>query len=462
MKICVLNLGCKVNQYEIDAISAALDGEHEVVGELTSADIYILNTCAVTAEAEKKSRQHIAKINKMNPNAKIVVCGCASEHNPEQFIDKPNVATVIGTAGKGGIKEIIRHISFQTNCHLGESSLSVIPERAQRLDAVTCWVTESPQSVLKEIPCIYEDDLFSKQTRTRGYLKVQDGCDSFCSYCLIPYIRGRSRSRPLESIKKEAEFLSKSCLEIVITGINLSDYKVDQKPALAELMMSLGGLNCRLRLSSLENGIITDKFLSVLQALKNFCPHFHLSLQSGSNNVLKGMNRKYTREQFLDKVRLIYKYFPDAAVTTDIIVGYPTETEEDFNQSLDLVREAGFSAVHFFAYSNREGTAAAGLPQINGTIIKQRENVLREVVREFEQKYNAGFIGKPLGVLIEEKVGGYFVGYSQNYIRCFIKVDDAIMSLQEAQQRSNPMDILNTIVKAAGVELFKDGLLCKV
>lgn len=421
MKICALNLGCKVNQYEIDAIVASLDNEHEVVGELERADVYILNTCAVTSEAEKKSRQYIAKINKMNPDAKIIVCGCASEHNSKQFAQKPNVTVVIGTAGKGGIKNIINQI-------IGED--------------------------VKEIPHTYEDDLFSKQTRTRAYLKVQDGCDSFCSYCLIPFIRGRSRSRPLESIVKEAEFLSETCLEIVLTGINLSDYKIDQKPALAKLMMSLGGIKSRLRLSSLENGIITDEFLEVLAGLQNFCPHFHLSLQSGSNNVLKSMNRKYTREQFLDKVKLIYKYFPDAAITTDIIVGYPTETDEDFNQSVNMVREAGFSAVHFFAYSSREGTVAAKLPQINGKIIKERENILRAVVKDCQNKYNSKFISKPLEVLIEEQVGNYFVGYSQNYIRCYVEIAEK----DKLAKNIKP----NEMVAMVGKKLFKDGLLCEM
>ena len=460
MKISLLNLGCKVNQYEIDAISASLT-EHELINELENADIYILNTCAVTAEAEKKSRQYIAKINKINPNAQIIVCGCASEHSSKQFAGKPNVVAIIGTAGKGGIKNIVESVVHYVTSNKKDGNTNA--EKEKNSGNV---LGDKLKEGVKEIPCVYEDDLFSRQTRTRGYLKIQDGCDCFCSYCLIPFIRGRSRSRPLSSIVKEAQSLSETCLEIVITGINMSDFKIDKKPALEKLMTSLGGVNCRFRLSSLENGVITDEFLVALGALKNFCPHFHLSLQSGSNKVLKDMNRRYTREDFLKKVELIYKYFPQAAITTDIIVGYPTETDGDFNDTLDLVRESRFAAVHFFAYSNRAGTVAGRLPQINGVIIKQRENVLRKLSQEYEQKYISKFISEPLEVLIEEKVGDFFVGYSQNYIRCYVRqnningikggqYDETVGFVKSAAQK------LNCMVRVVGKELFKDGLLCE-
>ena len=415
MKICLINLGCKVNQYEIDSLVCSLSKDHEVITALDFADAYIVNTCAVTSEAEKKSRQYIAKITAINPDAKILVCGCASEHNAEQFASKPNVKVVFGTMGKGDIYK-----------YLNDEFVDIKP-----IDHLS-----------------YEDNMFVDNCdRIRGYIKIQDGCNNFCNYCLIPYLRGRSRSRALCSITREAEALSKKVQEIVVTGINMSDYKIDGKLALGEVMASLKDLKSRIRIGSLEVNIITREFLEVLKAMPNFCEHFHLSLQNGSDKVLKEMNRHYTKAEYLEKVKLIREYFPYAGITTDLIVGYPTETDEDFRESLEFVGQVGFSSVHYFAYSRRDGTVAGKLPQVNGSIIKSRVLALKPVVNELKTAFINYNQGRTLEVLVEEKVNNYYVGYSKNYIRCYIPSND---------------DLINKVVKVTIDNVYLDGAICSI
>ena len=411
-KICLVNLGCKVNQYELDGIFGKLKDDYEVIIGLDKADIYIVNTCAVTSEAERKSRQYIAKINKLNNNAQIFVMGCAVQHDADKFLDLDNVVLALGNSGKGKIVEM-----------LDKTGNAVCP-----------------------LSTDYEDDFLSTNVRTRGYVKIQDGCNNFCSYCLIPYIRGRSRSRALGSIVEEATLLSKTCQEIVLTGINVSDYRIDGGLALKEVLLALKDLPCRVRMSSFEVNVIDTDFLVAISQMPNFCPHFHLSLQSGCDKVLKDMNRHYTTSEFLDKVRLIRQYFDNPAITTDLIVGYPTETEEDFCATLKFLQEVGFADVHFFAYSRRDGTRASQYPQINGKVIKDRENRLKEVVAKLSQSYLSSFIGSKLCLLVEEEKDGYSTGFSENYIKCYVK---------------GPINS-GTIVKVKGVSHFNDGLLCEV
>lgn len=411
-KVCLLNLGCRVNQYEIDGIFSSLKGKYDLTTKLEPADMYIVNTCAVTQEAEKKSRQILAKIEKLNPNAKIYVCGCAAQNNPQQFLDKKQVEYVIGTYGKGKIKD-----------NFNEKGNHVV-----------------------KIPCEYEDDLTATNVRTRGYVKIQDGCNNYCSYCLIPFLRGRSRSRDLNSIVQEATQLSKSCNEIVVTGINTSDYRIDSKLALGEVMKALSSLPARIRIGSLEVNVITDEFLTILKAMPNFCPSFHLSLQSGSDKVLSDMNRHYTTKEYLNKVNLIRKYFVNPAITTDLIVGYPTETQKDFDITINFLKQVGFANVHFFAYSSRKGTKAGNLPQLNGNIIAQREEQLKPVVASMHQDYLQSYLGTPLDVLVEQENKNTFEGLSQNYIRCFINEPVAI----------------GKIVKVMPVSIYEQGLVCKV
>lgn len=395
MKICVMTLGCKVNKYESDALinNLALKG-YETTDSLEEADVYVINTCAVTNEAEKKSRQMIARCKKFNKNAKIFVCGCASQHNKQQFIEK-GAQFVMGSAGKLKISKYIDSLA---------SSKKFASSRKKDFD----------------LPKNYEDDLMAKQTRERAYIKIQDGCNNFCSYCIIPYLRGRSRSRAIFSILDEASKLSDSVKEIVLTGINVTDYKIDGKPGLLTLLQELDRLGKRIRLSSIEEGLIDEEFVKGLSQLESFCPHFHLSLQSGCDSTLKRMNRHYTSNQFAHSVSLIRKYFPLAGITTDVIVGFCGESEDEFDVTYNFIKEVGFSALHIFQYSKREGTSASKLYSDMPGQIKQERS---EKLEELNKKLKVDFIKKNKfeEVLIEEKDKDFFVGYSKNYIRCYIK-----------------------------------------
>lgn len=385
-KVCLLNLGCRVNQYEMDSILNSLKGEYETTTKLEDADIYIVNTCAVTQEAEKKSRQILAKIEKINANAKVYVCGCASQNNPQQFLEKKQVECVYGTYGKAKI--------------------------ASNFDVKGNQVCA--------IPLEYEDSFLATNVRTRGYIKIQDGCNNYCSYCIIPFLRGRSRSRKLESIVAEAKELSKNCREIVITGINTSDYRIDGKLALGQVMEALKDIPARIRIGSLEVNVVDDEFLKILKSMPNFCPSFHLCLQSGSDKVLADMNRHYTTKEYLNKVNLIRKYFDNPFISTDLIVGFPTETEKEFEYSLNFLKMVNFSSVHYFAFSSRKGTKAGNMPQLHGSIIAEREEKLKELVVDMKNDYLSKFIGKPLNVLVEEKRGDFVEGFSENYIKCLL------------------------------------------
>lgn len=386
MKIGIITLGCKVNQYESGAIKQELEKNgHVVTMDMEPCDLYILNTCAVTGIAEKKSRAHVAKLAKLNPNAKVIVCGCASEHNKEQFLKKKNVSAVIGTAGKNKIPQILEQVG----------------------------------NLATDIPNTYENFTYDTVSRTRAYLKIQDGCNKFCSYCLIPFVRGRSRSRDLVSIKEEADNLSKTNKEIILTGIDMSDYRIDGKLALGDLLETLSQNTCRIRLSSLECGILNDDLLKIMKSMPNFCPHFHLSMQSGCNKILKLMNRHYTKEIFLSKVELIRQYFPNAAITTDIIVGFPTETDEDFAETVDTVKKANFYEMHIFPYSPREGTVASKMKTVDGNIVNQRVKVLEEISKQNKKEYIKKQTGE-LVCLTESIEDGYVVGYTENYIKIYL------------------------------------------
>ena len=398
MKVAVLTLGCKVNKYESDALIFELKSRGiDATDNLEEADAYIINTCAVTNEAERKSRQMIERARKFNPNAEIYVMGCASQNRPVQFEDR-NVKMIIGTAGK---KKIVDELS-----HSGTH--------------------------LFELPTAYEDDLFSAQSLTRAFIKIQDGCDHFCSYCIIPYLRGRSRSRSLESIVSEVEKLPDDVKEIVLVGIDVSDFKIDGKKGLGKLLQTLDKYGKRLRLSSMEDSLIDEEFLKVLSTLKNFCPHFHLSLQSGCDNVLKKMNRHYTTDEFAGSVALIRKYFPLAGITTDIIVGFPTETEEDFEETLKFVERVKFSQLHIFPYSKRDGTAASKLyKDLSGKVKNERVKRLEE----FGDRLKTEFLreNKTGKVLIEAKNGDYFDGYTENYIKCYVSGDLKVGEIVDVQ-----------------------------
>jgi len=410
MKISVLTLGCKVNKYESDALIFELKNKgFFATDNLEWADAYIINTCAVTNEAEKKSRQMIERARKFNPNAKVFVMGCASQNRPVQFDDR-NVSVVLGTASKKKMIDLLEESGHQ----------------------------------IFDLPTEYEDDLFSAQTLTRAFIKIQDGCNNFCSYCIIPYLRGRSRSRSVESIVDEASKLDENVKEIVLVGIDVSDYKINGEKGLAKLLEKLDSFGKRIRLSSMEDGLIDDAFLQKLSAVKNFCPHFHLSLQSGCDNVLKKMNRKYTTAQFLQSVKLIRKYFPLAGITTDIIVGFPTETDEDFEETLAFVEQVKFSQLHIFPYSKRSGTASAKLyGDLSGTVKAERLKRLEEVGAKHKLEFiKQNAVGN---VLIEEVNREICEGYTENYIKCYVEGDFKV----------------GDIVSVKLVKPFKDGALAE-
>ncbi len=377
MKVVVYNLGCKVNQYESDGILTRLSAlGYEVADSLQYADAYILNTCAVTNEAEKKSRQAVSRCLHYNKDAKIIVCGCASQNDSKQFEGKNGVTYISGVANKHIIPEILE-----------KKGVHVAP-------------------VLKE----YEEELQPDLVRTRAYIKIQDGCNNFCSYCLIPYLRGRSRSRSIQSIVKECERLQQVTNEIVLTGIDMSSYGLDIGTTLAELIKNLSHIKIRVRFGSLEARVITEELLEATKNLINFCPHFHLSLQSGDDNTLKNMNRKYTTDFYYDKVKLVRQFYPQSGITTDLICGFPLETEEEFNNTLKFIDKVKFSDMHIFAYSKREGTVAAKYKLLDGEIVKRRTKLAEEIERKNKEEYYKSFIGKEVDVLIE-KDGGYTKEY---------------------------------------------------
>lgn len=376
MKACVFTLGCKMNEVESASLMAGLEAHgYEVTDELCRADMYFLNTCAVTREAEKKSRQAVARLRKFNPLAPVVVFGCASAHAPEAFAEKEGVLFVSGAQGK-------------------EKVLSLLGEHGVYPDADEREFCELPPP---------------KQTKTRAFVRVQDGCNNFCSYCLIPYLRGRSRSRKKEEILKEAQ--STGAKELVLTGIDISSYQ-DGDTDLGRLLYEMRGLPLRIRLGSLEQKVVTREFLSLIKEAKNVMPHFHLSLQSGSNRVLRAMNRKYTREEYLEKCALIYEYFENAAITTDIIVGFSGETEEDFCDSLSIVKEAGFARVHVFPYSPREGTVSFKREDTPADIKKERTARLLAAGTQAEKRFLEKQVGRSAEVLFEDDGG-----YTENYVR---------------------------------------------
>ncbi len=410
MKAVVFTLGCKVNECESDSLIAGLiERGYDVSDKLVPADLYIINTCAVTSEAEKKSRQTASRVLKLNPNAKVIFTGCATQKNAESFSSKSKNFLVTGVFNKNKILDMLD----------------------------SCGEKISP-------PCSEFEELNTVKTlRTRTYVKVQDGCNNFCSYCIIPYLRGRARSRNPESVREE--IIKTQGKEAVINGINLSAYNYNGKN-LTHLVEELKDLPCRIRLGSLEVNVIDDAFLGALKNLKDFAMHFHLSLQSGSDNVLKKMNRHYTTAEYLSKVNLIRKYFPLAGITTDIIVGFPSETEEDFRETLSFVDEVKFSDIHPFIFSPRQGTVAFKMKDLPSDVKQERMNRLLQKRMQIKGAFIDKLIGKKEDFLFEEFKDGYAEGYSGNYVRLYVKdfVDNG------------------RINKVKLIERYKDGAIAKI
>ena len=393
MKGVVFSLGCKVNTYEGQSILRTLaEAGIEVSDKLEPADFYVLNTCSVTAEADRKSRQAVARMLKLNPNARVYICGCSSQNDPQAYLKKPNVRFVSGVGGKGKLAEAVL------------ADLKIAAHAAQDRTA--------------QLPKTYEDELFPYATRTRSFIKVQDGCNNFCAYCIIPYLRGRSRSRSLESITEEAIAAAAHAKELVLTGVDISAYGKDIGSSLTALVRAFGAVDARKRLGSLECTVVSSELLYAMKE-SGFCDHFHLSLQSGSETVLGRMNRKYSPAYYLQAVDKIRTVFPNAGITTDVIAGFPEETEEEHKQTVAFIKTVGFSALHVFPYSERAGTVAAKMKQVPKAVRAARAAEIAQVGQSLKESFLRSQLGSSYPVYAETEEDGFTVGYTPNYIKVY-------------------------------------------
>ena len=404
-KAALHNLGCKVNAYETEAMQQMLEeAGYEIVPFSEKADVYVINTCSVTNMADRKSRQMIHRARKQNPDAVIVAAGCYVQAQADMGELDENIDIVIGNNKK---KDLIRLLE--------EYFKEDIPEQMQEVIDINHTFE-------------YESLHLSRTAEhTRAYLKVQDGCNQFCSYCIIPYARGRVRSRAKEDVVAEVTDLAKNGYqEVVLTGIHLSSYGIDFENednllSLIRAVHEIEGIK-RIRLGSLEPRIITEEFVQAIAALPKMCPHFHLSLQSGCNETLKRMNRHYTAEEYLKGCELLRKYFDHPALTTDVIVGFPQESEEEFQQSREMIEQADFYETHIFKYSRRQGTRADRMEgQIPEAVKTQRSHVLLELGKAHKKRYMEQFIGEKVEILFEEKNQIqdkiYWTGYTREYLK---------------------------------------------
>lgn len=444
-----LSLGCKVNSYETEAIRGMFEAAgYNIVDFKDIADVYVVNTCTVTNMADRKSRQMLHQARKRNPDAVITAVGCYVQAAEEDLLKDSSVDLVVGNNKKSEILKLVENYRMERD---NDDDLQ----------------SEIGDSIVVDIAAenMYEElEVISTMEKTRAFIKIQDGCNRFCSYCIIPYVRGRVRSRDEQDILSEITKLSEmGYKEFVLTGIHLSSYGIDRLDdvnklyelmPLASLIKSISkipGID-RIRLGSLEPRIITVEFVSKISGIEQFCPHFHLSLQSGSDSVLKRMNRKYSAEEYEEKVKIIRKYFDNPAFTTDIIVGFPGETEEEFMETMGFVARIGFSNIHVFKYSRREGTKAAVMPnQIPNEIMQQRSNTLIELTEEMSNDYKEKFLGRIEKILVEEAaiINGrkYQVGHNERYLKLAIPTDENLTN-----------QILNVTVEKV---LTNDMLLCK-
>lgn len=409
-KAALHNLGCKVNAYETEAMQHLLEeAGYEIVPFTQKADVYVINTCSVTNMADRKSRQMLHKAKKNNPDSIVVAAGCYVQTSEKEVLNDLSVDIVIGNDRKHDLVRLLEEYS---------------------LDSVNDTVDD-----INDGKHDFEE-LFIDQTKehTRAFIKVQDGCNQFCSYCIIPYARGRVRSRRFENVIAEVERLAANGFkEVVLTGIHLSSYGVDfeEDTGLLELIQAVNAVKGieRIRLGSLEPKIVTEHFASELSKLDKICPHFHLSLQSGCDATLKRMNRKYTTKEYERGCELLRKYFVHPAITTDVIVGFPGETEEEFEQTEAYLKHIHFYEMHIFKYSKRKGTRAAVMPdQIDEQIKAARSEKLIALGHDMSKEFRKFYIGKNEEVLFEEKsvIGDkeYFVGYTKEYVKVAKKTDE--------------------------------------
>ena len=398
MKFKTLSLGCKVNSYECSALSSLLISKGYQEAKDNDPDIVIINTCSVTATADQKSRQHIRKMMKLYPQAICVVMGCYSQGNKEFIANEIKPHILVGTSHRDEIPELImQYLKDKT-------PIVKVDDNPRLFDYEEMGVTSFSENV-------------------RAYLKIQDGCDNFCTYCLIPYRRGKMRSRLKENVIKEAKYLiEQGYSEIVLTGIHVGGYGQDLKDTkfsdLVDRLLCLEGLQS-LRISSIEESEIDGDLIDLVANNKVLAKHLHIPLQSGSESVLKRMNRKYTKEQFLRKLQIIREAIPDIALTTDVIVGFPGETDEEFQESVEFIKKCDFNMLHVFPFSAREGTAAYLMKnQVSPQVKKERVSILLELSKQLWERYTDQFIGKNIEVLIEQidEQNHCLYGHTNNYI----------------------------------------------
>lgn len=451
MKVAFHTLGCKVNHYETEAIKEAFVSRGaEVVDEEAFADVYIINTCTVTNIADRKSRQFIRRARRINPDAMIVVTGCYAQVSADEVAAMPEVDLIVGNGRKSGICGLVMKKLAERDQKTEEAG----PDRESNAER-SADVLVLPREELN----FYEDMgriEAGSDGMTRAYIKIQDGCDRFCSYCLIPYARGPVRSRPAAEIVEEVRLLAGAGhREIVLTGINTALYgnEPGAECSLSQLLTMLDeleapdGKDFRIRLSSLEPTVVDKDNVEEIIRHRRLCHHLHLSVQSGSDAVLKSMNRHYTRDEYLDIVKALRDYDPDFGITTDIIVGFPGETGEDFRDTLDIVKEAGFGKTHVFRYSPRKGTAGAKLKgAVPEAVKKERAGMLEEAAEEVARAFRQSVTGKEQTVLIEEEEDGCMTGYTGNYIKVYIRTDGGAPAEGE-------------LCEVVPTGLFKDGVV---
>ena len=427
MKFAFYTLGCKTNQYETQAMERLLTEMGHEIGHFDEVcDGYIINTCSVTAVADKKNRAVIRRCRKHNPEAIIGVCGCYTQHAPEAVRELG--VDVLGGSGQRQefVENLLRAAAEKQHQELLDNAL-----RRREFEIL-------PAGGLSE--------------RTRAMLKVQDGCVNFCSYCIIPYTRGPVRSAPLELVVAQAKELEqKGYREIIVTGIEIASWGVDlpDKPPMAEMLKAICEAvpNVRIRLGSLEPRVITEEFCREMAVYKNLCPQFHLSMQSGCDTVLERMRRKYDTARYYESVALLRKFFPGCAVTTDMIVAFPGETEEEFAQSLEFIRKCAFADMHIFPYSRRPGTPADKMPgQHNNATKEARSRAAIAVAEEMRHAYQEALLGTCHEVLFEEEEDGFFTGHAPNYTKVYLRGEN----------------LHNEIRTVRLTEIFRDGMLGEI
>ena len=447
-KVAFITLGCKVNQYETNAMAQEfLRKGYEVVEHTDFADIYVINTCTVTNMSDRKSRQMLRRVKELNKDAIIVACGCYVQVAKSELEKIEEVDLILGNNEKKNIVEFVEEFERTNKKELKIEDVMYQKEFVEFGDVV---YTE----------------------KTRAVIKVQDGCDRFCSYCIIPYARGRVRSRKPEKIISEIRKIAeKGIKEVVITGIHIASYGKDFKNDyklidLLEEINKIDGIE-RIRLGSLEPLLITEEFVSRLVKLEKICHHFHLSLQSGCDETLKRMNRRYTTEEFRNIVSLLRENYKDVNLTTDIIVGFPQETEEEFNKTYEFLKEMKFYKMHVFKYSQRKGTKAAVMKgQIDGNKKEERSQKLIELSNKNEKEYNETYVGKEVEVLWEEEKEGFYRGHTKNYILAYGKLKNMENMIDSNNINSKNMEskikIENTITKIKCIEAEQDHILVEM